>query len=158
MYKVEELKALILAFKEGGLTELDLKDRDFELTLKKENKTVMVQDSPQMIVRENNTSAVQTEQEQIRENIVNEEVEVVEEIPGNIVESPIVGTFYSAANPDSEPFAKLGQKVKKGDVLCIVEAMKLMNEIEAEYDGEIVEIYVENEEMVEFGQPLFKIR
>lgn len=157
MYKVDELKALIQAFKEGGLTELDLKDRDFELTLKKECQNIAVQTvSPQASAER----IVQVESEIIAENIVREEAvtQVIEEIPGNIVESPIVGTFYSAANPDSEPFAKIGQMVKKGDVLCIVEAMKLMNEIEAEYDGEIVEIYVENEEMVEFGQPLFKIR
>ncbi|MCT4661673.1 MAG: acetyl-CoA carboxylase biotin carboxyl carrier protein [Tissierellales bacterium] len=157
MYKVDELKALIQAFKEGGLTELDLKDRDFELTLKKECQNIAVQTvSPQVTAER----IVQVEPERIAENIVKEEAvaQVIEEIPGNIVESPIVGTFYSAANPDSEPFAKIGQMVKKGDVLCIVEAMKLMNEIEAEYDGEIVEIYVENEEMVEFGQPLFKIR
>ena len=157
MYKVDELKALIQAFKEGGLTELDLKDRDFELTLKKECQNIAVQTvSPQASAER----IVQVEPEIIAENIVREEAvtQVIEEIPGNIVESPIVGTFYSAANPDSEPFAKIGQMVKKGDVLCIVEAMKLMNEIEAEYDGEIVEIYVENEEMVEFGQPLFKIR
>lgn len=157
MYKVDELKALIQAFKEGGLTELDLKDRDFELTLKKECQNIAVQTvSPQASAER----IVHVEPEIIAENIVREEAvtQVIEEIPGNIVESPIVGTFYSAANPDSEPFAKVGQMVKKGDVLCIVEAMKLMNEIEAEYDGEIVEIYVENEEMVEFGQPLFKIR
>lgn len=73
------------------------------------------------------------------------------------VNSPIVGTFYSAASPDAEPYAKKGSKVKKGDVLCIVEAMKLMNEIEAEYDCEIVEVLVNNEDMVEYGQPMFKV-
>lgn len=76
---------------------------------------------------------------------------------GHLVESPIVGTFYAAGSPDADPFVSVGSKVKKGDVLCIIEAMKLMNEIEADADGEIAEILVENEEGVEYGQPLFRI-
>ncbi len=75
----------------------------------------------------------------------------------NIVTSPIVGTFYSSAAPDKPALVKVGDKVKKGQILCIIEAMKLMNEIESEFDGEIIEICVKNEQMVEYGQPLFKI-
>lgn len=74
------------------------------------------------------------------------------------VTSPIVGTFYRAPNPNSEPFVSVGSKVKAGQTLCIVEAMKLMNEIQADYSCEIVEIVVENGEGVEFGQPLFKVK
>jgi len=76
---------------------------------------------------------------------------------GHIVESPIVGTFYTAAGPDSDDFVSVGSKVNKGDVLCIIEAMKLMNEIEADKSGEIAEILVANEDGVEYGQPLFRI-
>lgn len=76
---------------------------------------------------------------------------------GYIVKSPIVGTFYASAGPSKPNFVKKGDKVKVGDVLCIVEAMKIMNEIVSDYDGEIAEILVKNEELVEFGQPLFKI-
>jgi acetyl-CoA carboxylase biotin carboxyl carrier protein len=72
--------------------------------------------------------------------------------------SPMVGTFYAAPAPDKPPFVKPGDKVKKGQTVCIIEAMKLMNEIESEYDGEIVKILVNNEDMVEYGQPLFLIR
>ncbi len=75
-----------------------------------------------------------------------------------IVTSPVVGTFYSSSNPDKPSFVSVGSKVKKGDVLCIIEAMKLMNEIQSEVDGEVSEILVKNEQMVEYGQPLFKIR
>ena len=75
-----------------------------------------------------------------------------------IVKSPMVGTFYESSSPDAEAFVKIGDKVKKGQVLCIVEAMKLMNEIESEFDGEIVEVCVKNEEVVEYGMPLFKIK
>lgn len=75
-----------------------------------------------------------------------------------IVKSPMVGTFYESSSPDAEAFVKVGDKVQKGQVLCIVEAMKLMNEIESEFDGEIVEVCVKNEEVVEYGMPLFKIK
>lgn len=73
------------------------------------------------------------------------------------VPSPFVGTFYRASNPSAEPYAKEGQRVKKGQTLCIVEAMKLMNEIECDYDGKIVSVLVENGQPVEFGEPLFII-
>ena len=74
------------------------------------------------------------------------------------ITSPMVGTFYSKASPSSPAFVKVGDKVKKGDVLCIIEAMKLMNEIESEYDGTVTEILAENGQPVEYGQPLFRIR
>ncbi len=76
-------------------------------------------------------------------------------LTGKVMRSPFVGTFYRSPSPDSDPFVSVGQRVKKGDTLCIVEAMKLMNEIEAEFDGIIKEILVENEEPVEYDQPLF---
>ena len=69
----------------------------------------------------------------------------------------MVGTFYLKPSPNAEPYVKVGQKVKKGDVLCIIEAMKLMNEIESEYDGIVEEILVKDSESVEYGQPLFRI-
>lgn len=74
------------------------------------------------------------------------------------ITSPMVGTFYSKPSPDAKPFVEVGSKVKKGDKLCIIEAMKLMNEIEAEEDGEIVEILVKDEEMVDYGKKLFAIK
>ena len=75
-----------------------------------------------------------------------------------IVKSPMVGTFYLKPDPNSNPYVEIGKKVKKGDILCIIEAMKLMNEIECEFDGEIAEILVKDGEMVEYGKPLFKIK
>ena len=81
-----------------------------------------------------------------------------EEPEGNIVKSPLVGTFYAAPSEDAPAFVKTGDKVKKGQVLAIVEAMKLMNEIESDFDGEVAEILVENGQPVEYGQPLFVVR
>lgn len=80
-----------------------------------------------------------------------------EEITGNIVKSPIVGTFYKASSPESEPFVKIGSSVHRGDVLCIIEAMKMLNEIESEFDGEVTRILVSDGEMVEYGQPIMVI-
>lgn len=80
------------------------------------------------------------------------------EITGNLVKSPIVGTFYSAAAPDKPPFVTVGSRVKKGDVLFVIESMKLMNEIQSEFDGEVVDIKVQNAQAVEYGQPIMIIR
>ena len=77
---------------------------------------------------------------------------------GNTVSSPLVGTFYASPSPDAEPFVKTGDRVKKGQVLGIIEAMKLMNEIESVYDGVVEAVLVNNEEVVEYGQPLFRIK
>ncbi len=81
-----------------------------------------------------------------------------DEIELAVVKSPIVGTFYRAPEPNAPPFVKIGDVVKKGQVLCIIEAMKLMNEIDSEYDGEIVRIYVENAQSVQYGERLFAIK
>jgi acetyl-CoA carboxylase biotin carboxyl carrier protein len=81
-----------------------------------------------------------------------------EEIELAVVKSPIVGTFYRSSEPGAAPFVDIGTIVKKGQVLCIIEAMKLMNEIDSEYDGEVVNIYVENGQPVQYGERLFAIR
>ncbi|NJM45299.1 MAG: acetyl-CoA carboxylase biotin carboxyl carrier protein, partial [Alkalinema sp. RU_4_3] len=73
------------------------------------------------------------------------------------VPSPIVGTFYSAPGPDESPFVEIGMKVRKGQVVCIIEAMKIMNEIEAEVSGEVIEILVQNGQPIEYGQPLMRV-
>lgn len=90
---------------------------------------------------------------------VNEKLKLEPKVDENykIVKSPMVGTFYAKSSPKAEPFVKVGDKVKKGQVICIVEAMKLMNEVEAEFDGEIVEVCKNDEDMVEYGETLFKI-
>lgn len=79
-------------------------------------------------------------------------------IQGNIVTSPMVGTFYLKPSPTSQPYVEVGKEVKKGDTLCMIEAMKLMNEIESEWDGKIIEILVKDGEPVEYGKPLFRIK
>lgn len=77
---------------------------------------------------------------------------------GKTINAPIVGVFYAAPSPDSEPFVSVGKRVSKGDTVCIIEAMKCMNEIQAEADGEITEVLVNNGDLVEFDQPLFRVK
>lgn len=139
------------------LTEIKIEQENFRLCLKKENAKSVVQipaSNPQVSV----STPLQTiaDAPVVVEN--NPADFQLEEIPGNRVLSPMVGTFYAAPSPDKPPFVKVGDKVKKGQTLCIIEAMKLMNEIESDYDGEVVKILVNNEQMVEFGQPLFIIQ
>ncbi len=114
--------------------------------------------------KEENSGAKNKIVSEIQEKIVqNDNIEKIGNEEKNndltkIVKSPMVGTFYSSPAPDKPPFVKVGDKVSKGQVLCVVEAMKLMNEIESEYDGEIAEICINNEDMVEYGTPLFKLK
>lgn len=122
-------------------------------------------------VSDSNLSAFQYEEGNIKISMeCGKEVQVVsapverKEIPlqekeagGNIVKAPLVGTFYAAPGEQEAPFVQVGSKVEKGQILAIVEAMKLMNEIESEFSGEIAEVYVKNGEPVEYGQPLFRV-
>ncbi|MBQ1815456.1 MAG: acetyl-CoA carboxylase biotin carboxyl carrier protein [Ruminococcus sp.] len=82
----------------------------------------------------------------------------VQPTPGKSINAPIVGVFYVAPSPDAEPYAPVGKRVKKGDIVCIIEAMKCMNEIQAEEDGEITEVLANNGDLVEYNQPLFRIK
>ena len=94
----------------------------------------------------------------VQNNVENSLVVTEKEPTGNVVKSPMVGTFYSKPSPDAEPFVEVGQVVKKGQTLCIIEAMKLMNEIESEFDGVVKKILVKDGETVEYGKPLFEIK
>ena len=94
---------------------------------------------------------------QTTEMVREEKQESIVEENKQIIKSPMVGTFYIKPSPTSNPYVEVGSKVKKGDVVCIIEAMKLMNEIESEYEGEITEVYVKDGDAVEYGKPLFSI-
>lgn len=109
-------------------------------------------------VKATTTAAVTTEASAAVQSVVSVQTVSEQKQPvGNIVNSPLVGTFYTAPAEDADPFVQVGDSVKKGQTLAIVEAMKLMNDIEAEYEGKILEIFVENGATVEYGQPLFAI-
>ena len=126
----------------------------------------MIQAAPVQIPASPAVSVTDTASEAVPERSASDETSETQEASaatsesqeGNVVTSPLVGTFYAAPSQDLPPYVQVGDKVKKGQVLAIVEAMKLMNEIESDFDGEIVEICVENGQPVEYGQKLFRIR
>lgn len=152
-----EVKELISIIDKSSL-------KNFELSLDncsvKMDKTgaVSVAHSEKNIVSESPVSAVKQEINETKAEQTPETKEVPKkEVKGNVVKAPLVGTFYNSASPDKPAYAPLGKKVKKGDVLCIIEAMKIMNEVVSEFDGEVLEVCAENEQLVEYGQPLFVI-
>jgi len=142
--KPEELKIYAEFMKEYGLEYLEIKKGDFHLILSKKGEEIkerkVIEESPKINIEKIVEESKHTSQE--FENIV-------------YIKSPLVGTFYRAPSPTSPPFVEQGKFVKKGDVLCIIEAMKVMNEIKSDYDGIIKEVLVENGKPVEYGQILF---
>lgn len=142
-----EIQKLIDSMGESKLTDLDIEFADgTKISMKKSNNVVSVPANP---VTETTATVVSNVTVEARtENV---------ESNKNIVKSPMVGTFYSKANPNSAPFVTEGDKVEKGQTLCIIEAMKLMNEIESDYAGIVKKVLVKDGEMVEYGQPLFEI-
>lgn len=136
----EKIKQLIEDMGNSNLSSIDIEFPDgIKISMKKElsNKKV----------------------EKIDKSVFEDDMIVKEEIikEGNIIKSPMVGTCYLKSEPKAKKYVELGDKINKGDVICIIESMKLMNEIESEFDGKIVEIYIEDGEIVEYGKPLFKI-
>ena len=151
----ENLLTLIKTVSDSELTDFDYEENGTRIRLKKKKETVVVSGAssnvPVMglenIRTVENVAAVNTANTQADNS----------EPEGMIVKSPLVGTFYAAPAEDADPFVSVGDPVKKGQTLAIVEAMKLMNEIESDFDGKVAEIYVENGQAVEYGQPLFRI-
>ena len=149
---------LIHAVSDSNLTQFNLQDGNLNISMSAE-KTIVQQ------VAANTDAALSVQYQPVMQpaaqsavqNQITGQAAGTETFTGNVVKSPLVGTYYAASSPESAPFVKVGDKVNKGQVLGIVEAMKLMNEIESEFDGTVKEILVENEQMVEFGQPMFVI-
>lgn len=149
--RIEEILQLIDKISESELTEFKLEDGNFKLSLKKNNMGNITAGTSSNAV----SYAVAPVSE---ENESTPGREKVDAVLGNIVKSPLVGTFYTASSEDSEPFVKVGDSVKEGQVLAIIEAMKLMNDIDSDFSGKVTEILVENGDAVEYGQPLFVIQ
>ncbi|MCK4259732.1 MAG: acetyl-CoA carboxylase biotin carboxyl carrier protein [Halanaerobiales bacterium] len=147
--KISEIKELIKLVNETEITELELEGNDTRLFLRKgrQYQSVPIQQS------QISTLPAQESISEVSETPT-EEKEIVN---GKPILAPMVGTYFSAPRPDADPFVKVGDKVVAGQTLCIIEAMKLMNEIEAEFNGKVVDILVENGQSVEFSQTLFII-
>ena len=148
----ENLLTLIKTVSGSELTSFTMKDGDLKISMGKEKQVVVEQTGMQVIPAvAGNADTVSTGSDSFH----GKQEECQPE--GKIVKAPLVGTFYAASAPDAEAFVSVGDTVKKGQTLGIIEAMKLMNEIESEYDGVVKEILIENGQMAEYGQPLFVI-
>jgi len=139
--KIEEIKELVTILEQSSLNYLEVTKGEFQLKL---GKSVSMETAGPVEM------AVSVKSENVEAPSI--------PVGGTPVTSPMVGVFYAAPSPESEPFVTVGQSVKKGQVVCIIEAMKLMNEITAEKDGVITDVCVSNGDIVEFGQPLFYIK
>ena len=140
----DKIKELIEAVSKSNLTRFEVEEGGLKISMRTDK------DSKNIVVAASQTAAATVAEPMVQ-------TAAVPQAGSMVVKSPLVGTFYCAPNVDAKPYVQVGDVVKKGQVLGIVEAMKLMNEIESEFEGEIKEILVENEQMVEYGQPLFVI-
>lgn len=162
--KFEQVLQLVDAVSVSSLTEFKYEEGGVKISMKKASEGTS---EPKAVPSGRPEPAVRIETEPVAPAAETDVKEAAAEAPagtsaeeeaGQTVTSPLVGTFYAAPAEDSEPYVKVGDRVEKGQVLAIVEAMKLMNEIESEFSGEVVKILAENGKAVEYGQPLFVIR
>jgi acetyl-CoA carboxylase biotin carboxyl carrier protein len=156
---MDELRELIALLRENGLSEFELEREGFRVRLRRGGEYQASEPSPSLPAPRPASASLPApvaptpvHPSALAGSPASEDQDL------HIIESPIVGTFYRARSPNAEPFVKTGSKVDTGTIVCIIEAMKLMNEIQAETAGEVVKIYVENGQPVEYGQPLFGIR
>jgi len=149
---LKEIKEMINLMNENGLMELEIEKEGMRIRLKKTGSGSEVFSGGPVIVEQHRTTDAPSRAAQIQ-------AEAKAEADSKTVEirAPMVGTFYRAPSPEAPPYAEVGQVLEPGQVICIIEAMKLMNEIKSEIKGKILEILVDNAEPVEFGQPMFLI-
>ena len=144
MFHIDEIKELVSMLEDSSLAVLEVQEGDSRVLLKKSAanvSSIAVPAAPVQTISVQTAPATAAKQE-----------------TGKTINAPIVGVFYSAPSPTADPYVSVGKRVKKGDVVCIIEAMKCMNEIQAEEDGEITAVLATNNELVEYGQPLFRIQ
>ena len=138
---LEKIEGLVKIIEDSSLNEFTYKDKDVKITMSKLDHPPVVATGVPVAASEIGRASCREEEEE-----------------SLFITSPIVGTFYSAAAPDVPAFVKVGDQVKAGQTVCILEAMKLMNEIQSDYDCEIEAVLVSNEQKVEYGQPLFRVK
>jgi len=155
---MEELRELIGLLRENGLAELELENEGFRVRLRRESEPASHAAAPPPAPAPAAAASAPAPPAAPAHPGTQATTAASQDQDLHIIPSPIVGTFYRSPSPTADPFVKIGSNVGPESVVCIIEAMKLMNEIQAEATGEVVEIYVENGQPVEYGQPLFGIR
>lgn len=146
MYNIDEIKEFIAVLENSSLSVLELQN---------ENGSKIRLEKPQVAVQAAPVVQAAPAPQSAPAQAAAPSAPVADS--GKTINAPIVGVFYAAPSPNAQPYVSVGKQVKKGDTVCIIEAMKCMNEIQAEEDGEITEVIVKDGELVEYGQPLFKI-
>ncbi|GAB6169944.1 acetyl-CoA carboxylase biotin carboxyl carrier protein [Clostridium carnis] len=156
---LKEIKELIEVINSSELAYFEMKINNGYIKMDKSltRNSIETEANEKNIVKKDNFKSLETTdvKDETKEEVV---LEKIDDKDLSIITSPMVGSFYSSPAPGKESFVKVGDKVEKGKVICIVEAMKLMNEIECEYNCEIVEVLINDGEMVEYSQPIFKVR
>lgn len=155
--EINEVKELLNQFNDSNLTEFDLREGSFELYMNKNqtSRQTVTAAQPEQLVESAPVAAPMTSVAPTSES---EKAPVVAaKGEGQVITSPIVGIVYLKPSPEQDVYKSVGDTVKQGETVCIIEAMKLLNEITSDFDGTITEILVENEDVVEYGQPLFRI-
>ena len=156
---IKEIQNLIKFVSKSGVEEVKIEREDFKITIKSKKNTpqqIVVEELPNKI-NIPSQGVVPVSQEITQEKNSNNEASKTEDTNHVIIKSPIIGTFYRKPSPDKPSFVEVGQNIVEGDVLCVIEAMKLFNEIESEVSGKIIKILVDDQNPVEFDQPLFII-
>lgn len=161
MLNYEQIKELINSIDSSSLRVFQLESEGIKLKLSKNEESFnerSIESNREIKVPEIKSNVVNSEKEIKEEKVITTKENNLKDENLKAVKSPLVGTYYSSSTPGGKPYAEVGSKVKRGDILCIVEAMKIMNEITSECDGEIVEVLRQDEDIVEFGMDLFKIK
>ncbi|MEX0843672.1 MAG: acetyl-CoA carboxylase biotin carboxyl carrier protein [Balneolaceae bacterium] len=151
------IKNILDLIAESDVNEVSLEEGDFKIKVKKAEAAQQVTYT-QPMAAQMPQQAPQTPQQPAGQATETQSTDAEPKAEGDVLKSPIVGTFYESPSPDTDPFVKEGDKVSKGDTLCIIEAMKIMNEIEAEFGGTVQKILVNDAQPVEYEQPLFIIK
>lgn len=158
---LEQIRELLKLVAESGVTEVEIEDDEFRIVIRSGQAETTVRSSGQAsVVQSAPVDAQVTPRAEASPPPADANQAPEPDAPsatGRVLRAPIVGTFYSSPSPDAEPFVQVGDVVQPGDVLCIIEAMKLMNEIEAEVGGTVKEILVENAQPVQYDEPLFVV-
>lgn len=151
---LDTLKQIVKVAKDEGVAELKVDTKDFKVEVRFSTGLVAPAHHNQHVVHTTTTAHAPV----AAAVVTHSAAPVATDVNLHVIKSPFVGTFYASSGPGKPAYTKIGDKVKSGQALCVLEAMKIMNEIDADINGEVVEICVENESLVEFGQPLFKIK
>ncbi|MDR5659088.1 acetyl-CoA carboxylase biotin carboxyl carrier protein [Serpentinicella sp. ANB-PHB4] len=151
----KDIKDLILTIDKTSIENVEIEKNDIKITISKGFKNLDRDLEKTIETDEDIVSDFDSSADMIRADIASTQDQDQDIY---FLKSPMVGSFYGAPSPDSEPFVKVGDRVEKGQTLCIVEAMKMMNEIKSEIAGEVVEVLIDEEDIVEYGQPLMRIR